>query len=188
MSILNKVDKHIIVVMNWFNDPSSVSKDELTSNKESAKSAYSYAVAASYADATYTAADAAYAAYTTADAADAIYSTTDATTDVSYANKCMDDYFKLVNIDRKEVEAELFGSKGAVNELVQNPKHYELFEDTSVIEVIAGSMSAEAFHGYCLGNILKYRLRNGKKDDTAQELSKADKYNELYAEYKHLCR
>ena len=180
MSILNKVDKHIVVVMNWFNDPSSVSEDERTNNKESAKSA---AVAAAY-----TAADAAYAAYIAADAAYAVYSTTDATTDVSYANKCMDDYFKLVNIDRKEVEAELFGSKEAVNELVQSPKHYELFEDTSVIEVIAGSMSAEAFHGYCLGNILKYRLRNGKKDDTAQELSKADKYNELYAEYKHLCR
>ena len=66
--------------------------------------------------------------------------------------------------------------------------HYELFEDTQVIEIIAGSMSTEAFHGYCLGNVLKYRLRAGNKDVTTQEIGKADKYKELYEDFKHLCK
>ena len=202
MSTLDKVDKHVIMVMNWFNDPTSVSQDERTSNRDSAKDAHitasnAYDVVAlvqrggvDY-DAAIATADAAYITYEIAENAcrasnNNVYSGYDG--NAGYANKRIDDYFKLVNIDRKEVEAELFGGKEVVNELVQNPKHYELFEDTSVIEVIASSMSAEAFHGYCLGNILKYRLRSGKKDDTAQELSKANKYNELYAKYKHLCR
>ena len=75
-----------------------------------------------------------------------------------------------------------------VNDIVQNPRHYDLFEDTQVIEIIASSMSTEAFHGYCLGNVLKYRLRAGNKDDTAQEIGKADKYKELYEDFKHLCK
>lgn len=37
-------------------------------------------------------------------------------------------------------------------------------------------------------SILKYRLRAGGKDDVMQELGKADKYQELYTEHKHLCK
>ena len=77
---------------------------------------------------------------------------------------------------------------GPVNDIVQNPRHYELFDDTQVIEIIASSMSTEAFHGYCLGNVLKYRLRAGNKDDATQEIAKADKYKELYEDFKHLCK
>ena len=76
----------------------------------------------------------------------------------------------------------------STNDVVQNPMHYDLFEDTQVIEIIASSMSTEAFHGYCLGNVLKYRLRAGNKDDTTQEIRKADKYKELYKDFKHLCK
>ena len=59
---------------------------------------------------------------------------------------------------------------------------------TQVIEIIACLMSTEAFHGYCLGNVLKYRLRAGNKDVTTQEIGKADKYKELYEDFKHLCK
>ncbi len=73
-------------------------------------------------------------------------------------------------------------------EQVHSPKHYNVLEDIEAIQIIAGSMSEEMFKGYCLGNILKYRLRCGGKDDVNQELAKADKYKELFAKYKHLCK
>lgn len=73
-------------------------------------------------------------------------------------------------------------------DLVNSPKHYSVFEEVEAIEIIAGSMTQEQFYGYCLGNLLKYRLRVGKKDDVQQELKKADKYQELYTKFKHLCR
>lgn len=75
-----------------------------------------------------------------------------------------------------------------MSDTVKNPKHYKLFQDVEVIDVIASSMSESEFKGYCLGNILKYRLRAGKKDDAQQELDKADFYNELFETKKHLCR
>lgn len=71
---------------------------------------------------------------------------------------------------------------------VNSPKHYSVFEDVEAIQVIAGAMTEQQFYGYCLGNILKYRLRAGGKDDVMQELGKADKYQELYNQHKHLCR
>lgn len=71
---------------------------------------------------------------------------------------------------------------------VHSPKHYSVFDGTEAIEIIASSLTQEEFRGYCFGNLLKYRLRCGKKDDVNQELSKADKYKELYEDYKHLCK
>lgn len=73
-------------------------------------------------------------------------------------------------------------------EQVHSPKHYNVLEDIEAIQIIAGSMSQDMFKGYCLGNILKYRLRCGAKDDVNQELAKADKYKELFAKYKNLCK
>lgn len=71
---------------------------------------------------------------------------------------------------------------------VNSPKHYSVFEKLEAIEVIASSMTTDQFYGYCLGNILKYRLRAGGKDDVMQELGKADKYQELFTQFKHLCK
>ena len=84
---------------------------------------------------------------------------------------------------KKEVDEVL----GISRELVNKPKHYELFEDVEAIEVIARSLTKEEFRGYCFGNLLKYRLRCGKKDNVEQELAKADKYKELYEKYKGFC-
>lgn len=71
---------------------------------------------------------------------------------------------------------------------VNHPKHYAVFEQLEAIEVIASSMTTDQFYGYCLGNILKYRLRAGGKDDVMQELGKADKYQELFTKHKPLCK
>ena len=74
------------------------------------------------------------------------------------------------------------------SDAVNKPKHYAVFEQLEAIEVIASSMTTEQFYGYCLGNILKYRLRAGGKDDVMQELGKADRYQGLFTEFKHLCK
>lgn len=77
---------------------------------------------------------------------------------------------------------------GIVTDAVHSPKHYAIFEQLEAIEVIASSMTTDQFYGYCLGNILKYRLRAGGKDDVMQELGKADKYQELFSKFKSLCK
>lgn len=73
---------------------------------------------------------------------------------------------------------------------VKQPSHYQLFEGVEAIEVIARSMTQEMFKGYCLGNILKYRLRAGKKSELAtleKDMAKATFYLELYNKHKGLC-
>ena len=71
---------------------------------------------------------------------------------------------------------------------IKKPSHYQILDGCESIEVIASAMSTSAFHGYCLGNIIKYRLRAGNKDDLAQDIGKANFYKELYDIHKHLCR
>lgn len=73
---------------------------------------------------------------------------------------------------------------------VRTPSHYMLFDDIESIEVIARSMTREQFKGYVLGNILKYRLRAGKKSELAfleKDMAKAGFYGELYEKHKDKC-
>lgn len=73
---------------------------------------------------------------------------------------------------------------------VTKPSHYMLFDDIETIEVIARSMTREQFKGYCFGNILKYRLRAGKKYELAyleKDMAKAGFYGELYEKHKDKC-
>lgn len=73
---------------------------------------------------------------------------------------------------------------------VTQPSHYMLFDDIEAIEVIARSMTREQFKGYCFGNILKYRLRAGKKSELAyleKDMAKAGFYGELYEKHKDKC-
>lgn len=86
------------------------------------------------------------------------------------------------------LETEANTLQGVKPDAVNSPKHYSVFEKLEAIEVIASSMTTDQFYGYCLGNILKYRLRAGGKDDVMQELGKADKYQELFTKYKYLCK
>lgn len=65
---------------------------------------------------------------------------------------------------------------------ISKPKHYMLF-DFEVIDLIYEILSKEEFSGYCLGNVLKYRLRAGKKGDALEDLAKADEYEKIYERY-----
>lgn len=73
---------------------------------------------------------------------------------------------------------------------VTKPSHYMLFDDIEAIEVIARSMTREQFKGYCFGNVLKYRLRAGRKSELAyleKDMAKAGFYGELYEKHKDKC-
>lgn len=93
----------------------------------------------------------------------------------------------LWNRFEEETKSPCNGLNGT-EQAVHSPQHYDLFNGTEAIEVIASALTQAEFRGYCFGNLLKYRLRAGKKDDVVQELMKADKYKELYEKYKHLCK
>lgn len=73
-------------------------------------------------------------------------------------------------------------------DVVKSPSHYQFFPGVEAIEIIAASLTEEGFHGYCMGNRLKYRLRAGNKDKLEQDISKSDFYVELFNKHKHLCR
>ena len=74
-----------------------------------------------------------------------------------------------------------------MSDQVKNPKHYQILDGVESIEIIARSMTVEQWHGFCLGNILKYRIRAGKKGDLAEDIAKADFYQELYERHKNKC-
>lgn len=70
---------------------------------------------------------------------------------------------------------------------VKRPAHYQIIDNIESIDVIARSMTVEQFKGFCLGNILKYRIRAGKKDALAQDIAKANEYEKIFEAKKHLC-
>jgi hypothetical protein len=70
---------------------------------------------------------------------------------------------------------------------VRKPSHYQLIDGIESIEIIARSMTAEQWKGFCLGNMLKYRIRAGKKDALQQDIDKANYYGELYELHKDKC-
>lgn len=91
---------------------------------------------------------------------------------------------------RTTVEAPEVESTEEPMEGVTKPNHYALFDGIEAIEIIARSMTVEQFRGYCLGNILKYRLRAGKKSELAyaeKDLAKANFYAELFEKHKEKC-
>lgn len=65
------------------------------------------------------------------------------------------------------------------NDPVNNPKHYEVAPGVEAIDIIEAALTPEQFKGYCLGNVLKYRLRAGKKDKLQQDIDKANTYSAM---------
>ena len=61
-----------------------------------------------------------------------------------------------------------------------NSKHYELWQGVEAIDIIKQTLSPVEYRGFLKGNILKYQLRLGKKDDMNKEVIKIKDYrNEL---------
>lgn len=70
---------------------------------------------------------------------------------------------------------------------IEFPNHYELL-GINTIEFIASSLTKEEWKGFCLGTVLKYRIRAGKKDALQQDIDKANRIERFHDELKHLCR
>lgn len=73
---------------------------------------------------------------------------------------------------------------------VRKPSHYQVFDGVESIEIIARSMTVSEFRGFCMGNVMKYRLRAGKKSELAtmeKDLNKAAFYQELFDLHKGKC-
>lgn len=70
------------------------------------------------------------------------------------------------------------GSHIEDNNKAKNPnsKHYELWEDFEAIDVIKLVLTEEEYRGFLKGNILKYQLRLGKKDEVLKEIEKIEDY------------
>ena len=61
-----------------------------------------------------------------------------------------------------------------------NSKHYELWHDLEAIDIIKNTLTKDEYIGFLKGNILKYQLRLGKKDNVEKEMEKIKDYqNEL---------
>ena len=75
-----------------------------------------------------------------------------------------------------------------VHDAIRNPKHYAILDGVESITIIASAMTTAEWRGFCLGNIIKYRLRAGNKDSLTQDIGKADFYRQLFEQHKHLCR
>ena len=60
--------------------------------------------------------------------------------------------------------------------------HYQLWSGKESIEVIESTLSTEELISGCKFNILKYRLRIGKKDDIEKDMQKIKTY-EAYLAY-----
>ena len=78
------------------------------------------------------------------------------------------------NIQKVNCKEKLDSSKHPLKN--EASKHYELWKDLEVIELIEKVLTKEELIGACKFNILKYRLRVGNKDETGKELQKIKDY------------
>jgi hypothetical protein len=68
-------------------------------------------------------------------------------------------------------------------EAITSPAHYKVAEGLDVVDMIRAVLTPEQFSGYCLGNVIKYRMRAGKKTMSPMEdLGKAHVYETWLAE------
>lgn len=96
--------------------------------------------------------------------------------------------FRYLDETAEEAKAKTLSPEGGDD--VRRPTHYQVFPDVESIEIIARSMTQAEFKGFCMGNVLKYRLRAGKKSELAtmeKDLKKADFYKELFEQHKGKC-
>lgn len=93
---------------------------------------------------------------------------------------------RLMNERESDIKSKVNTSSGAIDK-VKSPSHYQLIDGVESIEIIARSLTQEQWKGFCLGNMLKYRIRAGKKDDLQQDIDKAKFYGELYEMHKGKC-
>ena len=74
-----------------------------------------------------------------------------------------------------------------IEDIVSKPKHYFIgnVEAKRIIDIVLRELELSPMEAYTFGNILKYRLRAGKKTaNPAIDIAKALKYEEMFNEFK----
>ena len=71
------------------------------------------------------------------------------------------------------------------NDLVNQPSHYRVNDKECIVEMLI-LFGTKDFIKYCTINAWKYRYRAGNKDDTDQDLKKADRYIEYAYRAKYI--
>lgn len=66
-------------------------------------------------------------------------------------------------------------------DMVNHPAHYNQ-GGIETLDIIRASMTSEAFRGYLLGNVIKYRERAQFKGNTKQDYAKAKFYWDVLKE------
>jgi len=61
---------------------------------------------------------------------------------------------------------------------VEHPAHYTAYP-VEVIDMIRVILGPEGFTAYCLGNEIKYRMRQGLKGDPQEDYAKAMQYKKF---------
>ena len=59
-------------------------------------------------------------------------------------------------------------------------KHYKMFDGRESIELMERLMTTEELMAWCKGNVYKYRLRIGNKDESQKEVTKIRGYEAYY--------
>jgi len=91
----------------------------------------------------------------------------------------LSNYYTKINEPLNVVRDDTTSEQKTIMNIEEN-KHHLIWGDTQSIELIEDFLSKEEYIGFLKGNILKYQLRLGKKDDVAKELKKIQDYtNEL---------
>jgi len=71
----------------------------------------------------------------------------------------------------------------AEHEAITSPDYYKVAEGLEVVDMIRAVLTPQQFRGYCLGNVIKYRMRAGKKTmSPIEDLGKAHVYEEWLQE------
>jgi hypothetical protein len=80
-------------------------------------------------------------------------------------------------VDKPSITLEDYARMEAEHEAITSPAHYKVAEGLEVVDIIRAVLTPEQFKGYCIGNLIKYRMRAGKKAMSPMEdLGKAHVY------------
>lgn len=94
---------------------------------------------------------------------------------VHMSGRKMEDHKQCINRELKKPD---FTPPAQSTNNVKNKAstHYELWTDMEAIDIIKTILTYDEYIGFLKGNILKYQLRLGKKDNTEKEIIKIQDY------------
>jgi hypothetical protein len=94
---------------------------------------------------------------------------------VNHSNHCLENglcyYSQIENV------IELKNDAGNKFDNVNKPKHYNQFQ-TEVIDIIKSCLTRSEYEGYLKGNLIKYRMRAGFKENRDEDLNKSNWYQD----------